>query len=105
MAGWRRSQMGDGDLDVPFLTLAPDWLAEVLSPGTEKFDRAEKLTVYAHEGVAWVWLLNPRQRTLEILKLGADGRWVLRGTYQDDVHLRAEPFEAIEFHLGSLWRS
>jgi len=104
MAGWRRARM-ENVTDVPFLTMAPDWLAEVLSPGTEKYDRTEKLAVYAREGVAWVWLVNPRQRTLEILNLGANGRWILQGTYHDDVHIRAEPFDAIEFDLGALWRS
>jgi Uma2 family endonuclease len=102
MAGWRRTRL-DAVTDGPFMTLAPDWLAEVLSPSTEKFDRTEKLAVYAREGVPWVWLINPRQRTLEILNLGADGRWVLRGTFHDDVLIRAEPFEAIEFDLGALW--
>lgn len=78
-------------------------MAEVLSPSTEKFDRSEKLAVYAREKVGWVWLVNPRQRTLEILQLGPDGRWVLNGTHHDDVQIRAEPFDAIEFDLSALW--
>lgn len=102
MAGWRRTRL-DAVTDSPFLTLAPDWLAEVLSPSTEKFDRTEKLAVHAREGVPWVWLVNPHQRMLEILNLGSDGRWVLRGTYHDNVLIRAEPFDAIEFDLGALW--
>jgi len=85
----------DVTANAAFLTLAPDWVAEVLSPGTERFDRRDKLAVYAREQVAWVWLVNPVLRTLEILQLGSDGRWILRGTHRGDLKLRAEPFDAI----------
>ena len=34
------------------MTLAPDWICEVLSPSTETLDRGKKLRIYAREGVA-----------------------------------------------------
>jgi len=102
IGGWRRARM-DVIPNAAFVALAPDWVAEVLSPGTERFDRGDKLAVYAREQVAWVWLVNPRLRTLEILQLGSDGRWILRGTYHGNIKVRAEPFDAIEFDLGALW--
>src|SRR5207248_4957574 len=46
LAGWRRERMPETPLE-PFLTLAPDWLCEVLSPSTASFDRKKKLPVYA----------------------------------------------------------
>jgi len=102
LAGWRKTRM-EVIPNTAYVTLAPDWVAEVLSPSTEKFDRGEKLAVYAREQVAWVWLVNPTQRTLEILQLGPDGHWILRGTHLDDAKIRAQPFDAIEFDLGALW--
>jgi len=102
IGGWRRTRM-DVIPNTAFVTLAPDWVAEVLSLGTERFDRGDKLPVYAREQVGWVWLVNPRLRTLEILQLGGDGRWILRGTHHGDLKLRAEPFDAIEFDLSALW--
>ena len=42
----------------PYATLAPDWICEVLSPGTAKLDRARKLPIYAREQVAHVWLVD-----------------------------------------------
>lgn len=102
LAGWRTTRM-QLIPNTSYVTLAPDWVAEVLSPSTEKLDRGEKLAVYARENVAWVWLVNPKHRTLEILQLGSDGHWILRGTYQDNVYIRAQPFDAIEFDLGALW--
>jgi Uma2 family endonuclease len=103
LAGWRRSRMEALVADLPYFTMAPDWVAEVLSPRTEKYDRTDKLPIYADAQVPWVWLIDPLQKTLEILRLGKDGLWILHGTHRDDARVRAEPFEAIELDLSVLW--
>jgi Uma2 family endonuclease len=36
----------------------------VLSPATERIDRAHKLPIYARESVEHAWLVNPHQQTL-----------------------------------------
>ena len=41
---------------------------EQVSPSTEKADRAEKLAICAAAGVDHAWLVNPRARTLEVLR-------------------------------------
>lgn len=84
------------------MTLAPDWVCEVISPSTERIDRSRKMRIYAREGVARLWLLDPLVRTLEGLRLEG-GRWVLLGTHTDADVVHAEPFEAIEIELTSLW--
>jgi len=102
MAGWRRTRMPRLVADEPFFTLAPDWVAEVLSPSTSKYDRTDKLQIYQREAVAWVWLIDPLLHTLEVLRREDEG-WTLRGTWSDDQRVRAEPFDAIELELGVLW--
>jgi Uma2 family endonuclease len=102
LAGWRRERMPRLTADVPYFTLAPDWVCEVLSPRTEKMDRADKLPIYARERVGHVWLVAPLLRTLEVLRLEA-GRWALLGVHKDEARVRAEPFEAFELELGVLW--
>jgi Uma2 family endonuclease len=102
LAGWRRERMPAVVADEPFFTLAPDWVAEVLSPSTGKYDRTDKLRIYSRERVEWVWLVDPLLRTLEVLRLAEVG-WSLRGTWRDEERVRAEPFEAIELELGVLW--
>src|SRR5262245_9780577 len=78
LAAWRRER-----LPVPmpseYPTIAPDWVCEVLSPSTERIDRAKKLAIYAREGVAHAWLIDPLQQTLEVLQLES-GRWSLLAT-------------------------
>ena len=48
---------------------APDWIAEVLSPHTARYDRSVKLPVYERAGVREVWLIHPIDRTLTIHRL------------------------------------
>lgn len=101
LAGWRRERLPELP-DAPFLTVAPDWVCEVLSPSTEQFDRAEKLPLYARQGVAHAWLVNPDVRTLEVLRLdGATFRVI--STHREGDKVRAEPFDAYELDLALLW--
>lgn len=101
LGGWRRTTMAVMP-NAPYCEVRPDWVCEVLSPSTEKADRALKLPIYAREGVAHAWLVNPLLRTLEVLRL-EQGRWVALHTFHDDQEVRAEPFHAIVLALSVLW--
>jgi Uma2 family endonuclease len=48
---------------------APDWIVEVLSPGTAGYDRKRKLAAYERAGVPEVWLLNSWARNVAIYRL------------------------------------
>jgi Uma2 family endonuclease len=61
-------------LDARGMRGAPDWIAEVLSPGTASHDKIVKLRVYERAGVREVWLVDPIERTLTIHRLEA-GRY------------------------------
>jgi Uma2 family endonuclease len=101
LAGWRRERFSTVP-SVAYPTIAPDWVCEVLSPSTEALDRSKKLRIYAREGVAHVWLVNPILRTLEALAL-ARGALRLTASHEGGANIRAAPFDAIEFDLGALW--
>jgi Uma2 family endonuclease len=101
IAGWRRTTLPELP-DAAFLVVAPDWVCEVISPSTERIDRADKVPVYAREGVAHVWLLDPDVRTLEVLRLDGETYRVIE-TFRDDAACRVEPFEAVEIQLATLW--
>jgi Uma2 family endonuclease len=101
LAGWRRERMAEIP-DTPFFTLAPDWLAEALSPSTAGIDRGEKLPAYGREGVRHVWFLDPIAQTLEVLRLETNG-YIAVATYHGDAKVRVEPFDAIELDLAILW--
>lgn len=101
LGGWRRERLPEIP-DAAYVTLAPDWVCEVLSTSTARVDRAEKMPIYAREGVADVWLVDPIAHTLEIFQLDGATYRLLR-TESGESPVRAEPFHAIELELGVLW--
>ncbi len=101
LAGWRRERMPTVTSDAYF-TIAPDWICEALSRSTEAWDRAHKLPVHAAAGVSHVWLVNAIQHTLEILRRQGE-HWLTLAIHHGDVTVRAEPFDAIELDLASIW--
>jgi Uma2 family endonuclease len=103
LAGWRRARLPSVP-DDPYLTLAPDWVCEVLSPSTETIDRGRKLGIYAREGVPHVWLVDPLRQSLEVLALES-GIFEQVEKHHGDSAIRARPFAAVELELRALWRS
>ncbi len=101
LAGWRRERMPEYP-DTAFVTLAPDWVCEVLSPSTRDLDRHGKRPVYAREGVSHLWFIDPIARDLEAFEL-RNGEWVLIATARNDDPVSIPPFEAIAFPLDALW--
>ena len=101
LAGWRRQRL-QAVPDEAFLTLPPDWVAEILSPSTARLDRVQKLTIYARERIPHAWLLDPATEVLEVLVL-EQGRWVVHATFGANEAVRAVPFDAIEIDLAQVW--
>jgi Uma2 family endonuclease len=101
LAGWRRERMPSLP-DTAYFELAPDWVCEVLSPGTQAIDRADKMPIYAEHRVEHAWLIDPLAKLLEVYRLES-GRWLQLGTWREDASVRAEAFDAIEIALTALW--
>lgn len=99
--GWRRERLPSLP-DVPAMTLAPDWVCEVLSPITAGIDRARKMRIYAREGVPWLWLVDPSLQTIEVYGL-RDGEWVVKTVHAGAEPARLEPFEAVELEVARWW--
>ncbi|MBP7001797.1 Uma2 family endonuclease [Amaricoccus sp.] len=101
LAGWRRERMPTPP-DGPWSDVVPDWACEVLSPGTRSFDLTDKREAYARHGLAHLWLVDPKARTLEAFAL-REGTWVLVAALKDAEEVRVPPFEAVAFPLSALW--
>ncbi len=55
--------------ETAYVTLAPDWVCEVLSASTRRLDLHGKRPIYAREGVPHLWLVDPADRALDAFEL------------------------------------
>src|SRR5262249_46952644 len=78
----------------------PDLAVEILSPGTVRRDRGEKLRAYAEVGVREYWIVDPDARQIEFL-INRDGRFQvelpLDGIY------RSPLLPGVALDLAELW--
>lgn len=90
LAGWKRERMPSLPDDHRF-EIIPDWVCEILSPGTDTYDREVKMPAYADHGVRWLWLIDPRVQCLEVYE-NIDSSWELKNEFNADESICAPPF-------------
>ncbi len=74
------------DLATDLLFHAPKLVVEVLSPGTQGYDRGLKFALYRRlESLQEYVLIDPDSRRVEGFRRGADGLWVLHDMSDGDV--------------------
>ena len=90
LSGWRMDRAPDVEHAVA-VEIVPDWVCEILSPGTARHDRLVKMDRYASLGVAWAWLIDPVEALLEVYQLQS-GVWLRVQTGGPDDVVPVEPF-------------
>lgn len=100
IAGWRAHRYQDDGKAA--ITVPPDWVCEVLSPRSARWDRTKKMRVYADAGIPWYWITDPNARILEVFGL-RDGIYAQVAAFDEEDPVRAPPFESEEFRLTDWW--
>ena len=101
IGGWRRERLANMP-DAPYFETPPDWLCEVLSPSTEKYDRGDKRRIYGRFGVGHLWFVDPVAQVLEVFERQGED-WLLTHTFVEREEVCAPPFGELTFSLGLLW--
>jgi len=81
----------------------PDLIAEILSPKTRRLDRTVKLQAYQDAGVSEYWLVDPRDRTVEVYVLGRDLRYTERCRGGEGDRVRSFVLDGFELAVADLF--
>lgn len=101
IAGWTVARMPKIP-DTPWFSLPPDWVGEALSSSTASVDRVKKARVDARAGVGWFWIVDPSQRSVEVLRLAGE-RYSLHSGCLLGERLSLEPFSSETFDPVGWW--
>jgi Uma2 family endonuclease len=101
VVGWRREQCPERPIGTP-VKMRPDWICEVVSPSNATDDTVKKLRLYHRVNLPYYWLVDPREATLTVMRWTPDGYVTLTRAERGEI-IRAEPFEAIEIVVGTLF--
>jgi Uma2 family endonuclease len=73
------------------------------TPRDGRRDRIEKAIDYAAFGVSAYWIIDPQERTLEVLRLGSDGRYVAAILATGGAVRPIEGEDELVLDLDALW--
>jgi len=81
----------------------PLFIAEVLSPGTERFDRGKKFAAYRQlHSLQYYWLIDSQKKSVDCFERADKDDWLLR-SYSDDHAKLTLPSLQFEYTLGQLY--
>lgn len=101
LAGWKIERFPAVE-DHNWISVAPDWVCEIVSPGTASIDRVRKMGLYAMHRVPYYWIIDPISKTLEVFE-NENSKWSVIGSFEGNAKVNAWPFHEIELNLSSLW--
>lgn len=99
--GFRMDRHPECPAGMPVRAL-PDWVCEILSPSTARYDQGQKQRTMHAAGVAHYWILNPEHQTLRVLRRSEAAYLDVLSAGVGEV-ARAEPFEGVELNVAELF--
>ena len=101
VVGWRRERCPERPTGFP-VKLRPDWTCEVISPQRASDDTVKKLRLYHRVAIPHYWLVDTVAQTLTVMRWSETGYVAVLAAERGET-VRAEPFEAIEIVVGTLF--
>lgn len=100
VAGWRLERLASPPTEVP-ITIAPDWVCEILSTN-KRNDLIKKKRAYHQHNIAHYWIVDPTEQTLAVYRWHPDG-YVEVLIADSTERVTAEPFTAVSLRVGALF--
>ncbi|CBL45892.1 Hypothetical protein HDN1F_23090 [gamma proteobacterium HdN1] len=103
LAGWRKERIPSPPTGV--MTLAPDWVCEIVSPGHEKKDTLQMMLLLLAQQVPYYWIVYPEDKTV-IVHMLHEGRYVIMATEvvrDGSYSITLPPFDDLAIDLGAVF--
>jgi Uma2 family endonuclease len=81
---------------------APDFVVEILSPGTARFDKGPKRTIYARTGVQEYWLVDPKKLEVHVFRLQEDSE-TAAAIYREGDKFTSPIFPGLTFDTAEIF--
>jgi len=81
---------------------APDLVMEILSPATAYYDLKEKFKVYARHGVKEYWIVDPKDKSIEIYE-GQEGKFKQVQRAEEEGKVKSSALKGFEVELKDIF--
>lgn len=85
---------------------APDWVIEILSPGSQKIDLKLKYRLYEENGVREYWIIHPFENYIQAYTLLPNGKFGNYRIFTDEdetQHVSPDIFPDLTLHLPEIF--
>ena len=82
---------------------APDMVVEILSPSTRRHDRLVKLGLYQRAGVREYWIVNPEDKTVQVMLQDGAGSLRIHEDYGQEDTAKVDVLDNCFIELGKVF--
>ena len=82
---------------------APDLVIEILSPSTRRHDRIVKLGLYQRAGVREYWIVNPEDKTVQVMLRDSTGALRIHEDYGQEDTAKVNVLDGCFIELGKVF--
>jgi Uma2 family endonuclease len=81
---------------------APDWIVEIISPGSVRLDRVTKKALYEHFAVKEYWIVDPNNQTVEVHIL-KDDKYIEHQFLETEGIIESSIFVGLDLDIKTLF--
>lgn len=82
---------------------APDFVLEIISPGSEKRDRIEKKSRYEIFGAQEYWIVDPKHETITVMLLSGK-QYQIQGIFKKEDTVKSSAIHGFKLHLKDIFK-
>lgn len=82
---------------------SPDWIIEIISPTSVKYDFGTKLVLYQKYGVKEYWIVDPEAHTINVYLIDASGKYYPEKVYTGNDEISPSLFPDLKILLKEIF--